>query len=446
MGALLLPRRLQQQPQQVAVIDQGNQVTRGLRAAAVPGMAEAVTGAWPVQVIGTGGLVLGATSAGRTWALTQDAFEFASVPFLAGSFSVIVTVKKNGADVSVSFGGAGAGNGWKIGSVPTAASSFRVTFGGVADYDLATDFWDVSGGVTTALLTFDATTKLAKLYKGGRFVASRTLGTMRVPTKPLTIGAAFSTSYSELSNSDISLVALWGRALSDAEAFSLTLNPWQLFMTPARRLWATAAVPPAATATISWTEQAETSSAQATARVSAAATWTETPETPAAGVRLEALAAAAWTETPDGISTTARAEVRAAVAWSEAPEQFLADAGVGVIATTTWTEAPEHPALSGQVGPDGGAIEVEAGIGWAEAAETVALAGRADVLATAGWAEEREGVQAHAEVEHPPGDIDVDHIPGYRMVVFEGSKRIIPFDGSKRVVTFEGSNRTVRFE
>jgi hypothetical protein len=39
-------------------------------------------------------------------------------------------------------------------------------------------------------------------------------------------------------NGKILYVAVWGRALGDSEIFSLTANPWQLFATLPRRIWA----------------------------------------------------------------------------------------------------------------------------------------------------------------------------------------------------------------
>lgn len=260
MPALILPSRFARQPQQAATVDWSNPGSRVLRAAAIPGIAEAVSNTLARPVVGAP--VLGTTTAGRAWAFASTALDIPGVAYVAPPFSLLVVVKKSDliADALVSFGGIGTGRGWKFGS-GGAATTARLTYGGVADYNLATGFWDIDGGVTIAMLVVAGTT--AKLFKPSGLVATSTVGTpsTTLPTRPLTIGAGYNGSvYSEASTSAVNFVELFGRALSDTEAMAMVSQVYQLVNPPTRRLFpAGIAAPASLVAVVASSTQSSTS-------------------------------------------------------------------------------------------------------------------------------------------------------------------------------------------
>lgn len=224
------------------------------------------------------------------------------------------------------------------------------------------------------------------------------------------------------------------------------------------------------TASIQWTEAPDAITAAGLLEVKALAAWVENPDTQQVSGTLTVQAAAAWTEAADAHTATAKVEVRGTAAWTEAPDQHQVAARLEVVAAAAWTEAPDGVVITGQVDapappvdevtatarwteqPDvhtiRGRLEVLALAAWTEQPDVIAVRGRAEVLASASWTEAADiwTVRGVIDTGGAPGDIDADTIPGYRMVIFEGSRRVVSFEGSRRVIPFEGSNRIVRFE
>ena len=162
---------------------------------------------------------------------------FPQVAYVPPPFTVFLHLNKSAlvTEAFLSFGGAGAGKGWKICSY-LQARGLSLTFGGVADYTIATDWFPVTPGFISTVVTVVGTT--ATVYTNGRKI-SKPVGTPIAPVKPLTLGASFNGSaYSDYSASELSYTALWRRAFSEAEAWALVNNPpEQLFRADPIRIY-----------------------------------------------------------------------------------------------------------------------------------------------------------------------------------------------------------------
>lgn len=455
------------QPQGAFRIADSNPATRGIRALVIPGAPELVTGAMARQAFGTA-TEIGFIQSGRAWNFASNPVDYPNVPYQAGDFSILVVVRKGAsvADALVSFGGIYMGRGWKFGS-GGAASTAYLTYGAVADYTLASNFWDTSGGITIALLTVKGTT--AKLYKGGRLIATVTVGTPGVGARPLTIGAGYdassSGSYGDLSTSAIALAVVWGRGLPEVEAIPTSANPNGLV----EELDTDYLI--AASSSHSYTFTA----APGTFGFSGAAAGMIVTRRLAGGNGSFSLTgtAAALRAGRKVIATTGVITLSGAPAALTASRKLTAAPGAYVLqgADASLTVARRLAAAAGAFTLAGGDAQlvytpIAPGQVIATASGQFVLTGSAVAMRVTRRMQAAPGSFAFAgsaaEVRYTSSTgvhIDISKISPARIVVFEGSgsrvtpfessgSRVTPFDSSgSRVTLFEGSgSKTVRFE
>ena len=190
-----------------------------------------------------------ATEADLAWHFDSAAYtllQAPSVPYVPPPLTVLLIARKSSAatEALVSFGGAGAGFGWKVGSYGSAAS-LNMTFGGIADYPITASGWTVGEVACYAVAVTETT---AKAWRNGVYLGSASVGTPVAPTDRLTLGGA-NGGAADLSSSDIINVALFRRAMGDAEAAAASATrarQWELFAPIERRIWvpsASSAVP-----------------------------------------------------------------------------------------------------------------------------------------------------------------------------------------------------------
>lgn len=162
---------------------------------------------------------------------------------------------------------------------------------------------------------------------------------------------------------------VWGRTLPAAQFKAWSDNPWQMYKSPARRLWVAAGASPATiAATMAWTEAGDTASVGATVTDSAAAAWTEQGDSMAVG---------GFVATP-GIAAT--------VAWTEAGDTAAAAGTVTDRASVSWTEQGDSASIAGDVARAPEAVS--AAVAWTEGSDSAAIAARATDRATIGFVEQ----------------------------------------------------------
>lgn len=452
MAALLSPSRATSQPQQAAVIDWGNPITRGLAIAYVPPCsiypAPRVVGQAGVGATFTNSLVT-LSAAERALVVNGDRSMFAVVSAVADTAYRTVAVAANSATDAARHLAINKTNGnkWRVQSGNGTQSAQVISAASVVD------------GIGTVAATVDSV-GLTGYANGVSFGSVTGVGGL-ASVSAYTIGGIGTGEYWP---GAIYLVLHFNRALSRAEVASLNANPWQIFKSPARRLFFAATEQPSGVlVSANWSEQNESQAASAQVDVraalaqaeqgevhqsavavqaSVAITQAEQGEAHQANAQVQTNAAIAQVEQGDTHAVASAVSVRASAAWVESNDvqQAVIAVGSGAMLSAAWVEQSEAQAVAGQ-------IRVNAAPSWTEQPEGFSLGGLVRVSATAGWIEKSEAHAIIGTVAIPAGaeDIDPYSVPLSRWVVFEGSRRVVVFEGSRRVVRFEGSDNEAGF-
>jgi hypothetical protein len=260
MGALILPHRLQQQPQQVMPIDWSHPLTRGLVGFWLPngnGFRSSLPNI-PAATIAAAGAVSAAPK-GRRLGVSSTAMA-ATLPNDARiKPTAAITVLMDGGMTSVSgsvtyaFGCENSNDGWGVYNAGSGAAMRPYLRVGSAWADQPST---LNAGQTGQVgFTFDGSTFWA-VTNGSRSASQAISGTITNSTIPVAIGAK-NNGGTAAGNGSAYYFAIWNRALSPAELASFYANPWQIFKAPARRIWAAAAPVGPITGTFSASEAAD---------------------------------------------------------------------------------------------------------------------------------------------------------------------------------------------
>lgn len=252
MGALILPSRFNQQPQQPVQVDAGHPLARGLVVAmplAGQGLRDAVAGAWtltqtspPVEYAASSrgrGLHSGSgrsayVSRVQPASITNSATQPITLLFRLSIF----TLPGSGITGALMSWASAPGSGsprYYARLAGTSATTANIEF-----------YYSTSGGVyrtPTAIArgehiiihTFDGTTH--NVYIDGVNVGSFT-GSWTLDGGSFFLGNGFDGAAGDFLLSDF---AAWNRGLSASEARSVSANPYQIYAAQPRRLWSVAA-------------------------------------------------------------------------------------------------------------------------------------------------------------------------------------------------------------
>lgn len=234
-------------PQEAAAANPAAPLASSLRALLTPfGESVTRTHARPAA----GATPLGASQSGLCWRFGgASAVEVPGVPYVPPPLTVMVVCTKSNTanEALVSFGGAGAGGGWKFCDTGVAVDG-AVVFGGVAQYNGPSGYF-VLGQQAVYIVTISATT--ASFYRDGVLIGTVGVGTPNQPSRPLTVGAAWNSGYADYSASDVSAVSLWGRVATAQEVADISAAVARLWDLRRVRLSGASGAPPAGTVTIS---------------------------------------------------------------------------------------------------------------------------------------------------------------------------------------------------
>lgn len=254
MGALILPHRLQQQPQQALPVDWGNPLTRGLKLAIVPsiGYVNLATGARALQ---STPLVRGVSTSGITHNGGSRA-EFPGIDaskgltlvsiwrakaggYLTADATRVLASNRTASNTGWSYGRDIAANGTSGGTLTRQS----LTFQGVAQYSEANHTID-SAVDTPVVCRYNRSTNLISWFRSGAKSSPDTAaGTVSAGGNTVVGAQGDYAGNVNPWNDRFSVLLIFDQAKTDAEVRSLSDNPWQVFKTPARRLWATAGAP-----------------------------------------------------------------------------------------------------------------------------------------------------------------------------------------------------------
>lgn len=152
------------------------------------------------------------------------------IPYFAPPATVLILWRPNltGANHTFfSFGGGGAGNGWKVGGTPTDV--YIVTWGGVADYASTLSF----STAKTACVAFalgGGGSNYDLIIDGAYCATVSTGGAINAPTDPAAIGSANALSAPIAGvQAYLGLVVVWNSRLPRGMLCELTANPRLLF-------------------------------------------------------------------------------------------------------------------------------------------------------------------------------------------------------------------------
>lgn len=162
------------------------------------------------------------TVGGAVWSLT-------SIPYLAPPLTLhCVYTPSTIHDSSIANVGGSSTNGvgWRLGVTDTNIANLRMTFFGVADYDVT---GALVAGVELAV-TISISGGTATFYKNASVISSQAVGTPVTTnqTDGLGIGChrRLSANTSGPSNTPISMVALWNRPMGQSEVAALNTDPF----------------------------------------------------------------------------------------------------------------------------------------------------------------------------------------------------------------------------
>lgn len=216
-----------QQPQEAAEIDWANPLAAHARAL-ITCRLEHVSGSLATSVAGSPpDLAPGAAGLGLKFG-GSSAVEFPGAKYVPPPLTVCFVANKSSSasDALISFGGAASGAGWQIQTAGVAVDG-RITYGGVADYSPIGTLFSVG---VDAVYHVTVSANTARFYRNGAFIGSCAVGTPNTPTKPLTLGAAWTGSaYANFSSSTIYGAQVFSRVLSDQEVAEHASNVWRLF-------------------------------------------------------------------------------------------------------------------------------------------------------------------------------------------------------------------------
>jgi hypothetical protein len=338
MGALILPHRLQQQPQQAFPLDSSNPLTRGLVGfwlpsgngfrSALPNVPAATVAAAGAVNAGPKGRRLGASSLAMAATLPNDS----RIKPTAAITVLMDGMMTNAAGYTYNFGCENSNDGWGLycaGGNTAMQAYLRV---GAAWAGAALN---VNGGQSAqAGFTFDGAT-FWSVANGARNNSQAISGTITNSTSAIALNAKNGAGASP-GNSNAYYFAIWDRALSPAELASFYANPWQIFKAPARRLWrsAAASVGPV-TGTAASAEAADTLGAAGTISfppIAGAANSTERADTLSAAGSAGFVAisgAASSSEAPDTLTGAGAATVNPITGAASASERADSMAATG---------------------------------------------------------------------------------------------------------------------
>jgi hypothetical protein len=250
MGALLLPSRLRQQPQQTVRLDRNNPLTKGIVLAwagtpsanrdASGGRVATVTGP-PAQAAyaqGLGPLFTGAEyidfpSFGPELAsTTTGSVGWIQQPVGASSYHTPIQFWPNGAGMPFLIYESVSDSSYYFvaGTRGSNAANFSSQVGAMVN-------GQVDSFLLTANGTFASTTAsdymLFRNQKKFTSSSTQSFSGSSVTTTRIGAGAGSGDNYKGI----IGYVVFWNRILSDSEALSFNANPWQIFEAPAQRLW-----------------------------------------------------------------------------------------------------------------------------------------------------------------------------------------------------------------
>lgn len=330
MSALILPHRLQQQPQQALAIDWSNPLARGLKLAIVPslGHVNLASGALPVQ---STPMVRGTSLSG----VTNNGSSRAEYPgFDTSKGLTVVSVWRakathylsSDATRSLASNRTAANAGWSYGRNSAAAGGATgnltrqsLTFQGVAQYT-ETNYAIESFVDTPVACRYNRAAALISWFRFGAKSSPDTATGSMTTGGNVVVGATG--DYAGNTNPWIdrfSVLLVFDQPKTDAEIRALSDNPWQVFKAPARRLWVVPAAAPVGpiTGTLSAAEATDSLAAAGTAgfaSVSGTVAASESADTLAAvGTAFSPITGTlAATEAPDVLSARDTAQPPAA--------------------------------------------------------------------------------------------------------------------------------------
>lgn len=176
---------------------------------------------WSVGQSGITGAATGFTNA----TTTDIAFSTAATAAFSAAIVVNITDATGAGNVNIfgrtAYSSETVNSGWAFNVDTTPAYHFRVfNNNGAANYELATTTLLTAGD--HVLVGTNNGTNLRSLYLDGRLEATTTLN-------PIPLATANPSNLCN-PNNQLYLGVVWNRVLSDAEAVSFMLSPWQIFL------------------------------------------------------------------------------------------------------------------------------------------------------------------------------------------------------------------------
>lgn len=318
MAELILPNVWAKQPPYPAPIDWSNPSSAGLMVA-----LDFSQGVSPYEIINRVLLTPGSTPATKIDSSTGRGRHFnnattsidramGTVPIPAASTTqgytwlvLVRTTETNSGDFFFSFGDSAGGTNY--GGLRGAGATTSIQIGwGAAINETYSGVPNWADGNYHAIAV--TAPPIVSPYNNGVFIDG-----YRVATKTTNIAAFSGYTYlglgglnrnsAELPTAcDIAGVWMWQRALSDVEIADLSVNPWQIFQAPARRLWASTAsggdVTVSITGQAATTAQGTVSPATAVSATGQASTSAQGSVTQGTNISGQAATAAQGTVTP----------------------------------------------------------------------------------------------------------------------------------------------------
>jgi len=256
MASIILPSQYRQQPQQVVGIDTGNPLAKGL--------VDAWNGANPLfhssfgtpqALTQTGGLSkvysslagAGAGFDGLTQYISRNGSAITNT--VEATLLVIALPLNTSAATKAIFGYGNSATANTILFVGQGNTSGQLSFFARSDANTqqilqvtAPSVWG-SGVPCTIVGTRSESKNYHRLYCNGVSLSPTTATALGTSTfNRTTVGALVRNSPGLNWTGNVYLALSWNRALDESEVQAITANPWQVFKTPTRRLWADVSV------------------------------------------------------------------------------------------------------------------------------------------------------------------------------------------------------------
>lgn len=359
MGALILPSRLAQQPQQAVPVDSGNPLVRGL------------VHSWGLNVLGAlsahdaAGNARGAFGAGtsgnpsgNSWGIGPSGFYLNFDDTGTGATASVALAVGNAAG-----SGSPGSNIWSfVARVRLPAYGFNNGSGTVGvlygSYVNGIEFRVNSTGklellrqgallmgTSTGTVPLNVDCDLGVSFNGSaiQFYINGVPAGSATSAQTFLLNMQYYLGYGPQATGNperipngtrIYRADVWNRVVTASEFAAWSANPWQVYKAPAARLWVATLASTAASASLAWAEADDAVVLAGVVTDTAAAAWNEANDGHALAGVVTDRAAAAWTEADDAQALAGTVADRAALAWTES-DDVVSIAGTVQTATPT---------------------------------------------------------------------------------------------------------------